>query len=116
MLGEMLRKKNERNSAKENCGALYLTPSTKIKIATNISKHFATPVFKTISDNVFMDLAEKLKHRRQELRMTQADLGVVVGKSHKRISEFESRHRVPDKGTLQLLEKALLRPLHVTRT
>ncbi|WP_455765351.1 helix-turn-helix domain-containing protein [Gemmiger formicilis] len=50
-----------------------------------------------------MNIGEKIKRIRQHRRMTQKELGELVGLSANRIAQYEMGYRVPKKGLLHIL-------------
>lgn len=58
-----------------------------------------------------MSVAQKLKAKRKEKRLTQIQLAEISGVSQQAISFIESSRNTPTEGTLRLLAKALNCPV-----
>ena len=58
-----------------------------------------------------MSVAQKLKSKRKEKRLTQIQLAELSGVSQQAISFIESSRNTPTEGTLRLLAKALNCPI-----
>ena len=54
-----------------------------------------------------MNFAQTLKQRRNELQLSQSQLGQVLGIDRKRISDYESGRRIPDDETVLVIAKKL---------
>lgn len=54
-----------------------------------------------------MNFAQTLKQRRNELQLTQSQLGHVLGIDRKRVSDYESGRRIPDDEVVREIAKKL---------